>query len=107
MDHAVLGFDWDAGNRAHCRKHGVPVHEIESLFQRPVTVIPDLRHSDIEERLQAIGKTTHGRHVFVVFTTRERDSRRLIRPISARFMHRGEVERYEKENPDFPHGRGG
>ena len=101
MDSAVSGFDWDEGNRAKCQQHGVSPAEVEGLFDRPVLIIPDAAHSLSEERLRAIGKTARGRSVFLVFTIRERDGERLIRPISARYMHRKEVASYEKENPDL------
>jgi uncharacterized DUF497 family protein len=26
-------FDWDDGNRTHCRKHGVSIAEIEALLR--------------------------------------------------------------------------
>lgn len=52
-----------------------------------------------ERRFRAIGRLGDERAVFVVFTIRERGGRRYIRPISARFMHREEIERYEEENP--------
>ena len=97
----VSGFDWDDGNRSHCRKHGVSVAEIEDLFTRPVLIMPDDQHSQNEERLWAIGKTKKGRSIFLVFTIRELHGKRLIRPVSARYMHRKEVESYEKENPDI------
>ena len=50
-----------------------------------------------EERLKAIGKTRAGRYVFIVFTMRRRNERLLLRPISARYMHKREVAHYEKE----------
>lgn len=100
MDAGVAGFDWDAGNRAKCQKHGVPVAEVEELFSRPLLIIPDAPHSQGEERLRAIGKTASGRSVFLIFTIRERAGKRVIRPISARYMHRKEVRNYEEENPD-------
>ncbi len=70
-------------------------------------MLPDEEHSESEERFRAIGKTRSGRHVFLVFTLREKAGETLIRPISARSMHRKEIEHYEKENPDLPDGRGG
>lgn len=100
MDVGVVGFDWDAGNRAKCQKHGVSVVEVEGLFSRPLLIFPDASHSQREERLWAIGKTASGRSVFLVFTIRVRAGKRVIRPISARYMHRKEVRHYEKENPD-------
>jgi uncharacterized DUF497 family protein len=95
----VAGFDWDAGNRAKCEKHGVSVMEIEQLFHRPLLTVPDLLHSKSEDRLWGIGETTHGRYVFLVFTIRERGGKQFIRPISARYMHTKEVKYYEEENP--------
>jgi len=101
MDGRLAGFDWDHGNLDHCRKHGVSKAEVEGVFTRPVIVLPDHGHSQTEQRFRAIGRTRHERAVFVVFTIRERDGRRYIRPVSARYMHREEIESYEKENPDF------
>ncbi len=75
--------------------------EIERLFDRPVLIVPDEAHSRGEERLRAIGKTARGRSVFLVFTIRERDGERLIRPIGAGYMHRKEVAGYEEENSDL------
>jgi uncharacterized DUF497 family protein len=95
----VAGFDWDTGNLEKCQKHGVSVMEIEGLFARPHTTRLDVAHSLAEERLRVIGKTNTGRYVFLVFTIRERNGERFIRPISARYMHGKEVEHYEKENP--------
>ena len=100
MDVDVGGFDWDAGNRAKCEKHGVSVAEVEGLFSSPLLLIADASHSQSEERLRAIGKTASGRSVFLVFTIRVRAGKRLIRPVSARYMHRKEVKHYEKESPD-------
>jgi hypothetical protein len=91
------GFDWDSGNREKCQKHGVSVHEIESLFFGVVMVNPDPAHSKREERFKAIGTTARGRKVLVVFTLRQKDGETFLRPISARYMHQKEVEHYEKE----------
>ncbi len=97
MDPQVAGFEWDDANREKCRKHGVSVAAIESLFQRPVAVFPDPAHSRGETRFKAIGKTDDGRSVLIVFTLRARGGQRFIRPISARYMHAKEVRYYEKE----------
>jgi uncharacterized DUF497 family protein len=40
-------------------------------------------------------QTSYG--IFLVFTLRTRRGQRFVRPISARFMHKKEVEHYEKE----------
>ena len=100
---AVAGFDWDEGNLKKCQQHGVPIAEIEGLFTEPYTISLDVEHSLAEERLRAIGKGRSGRSVFLVFTLRERDGKTYIRPISARYMHRREVESYEKEDPGLSH----
>lgn len=92
------GFDWDEGNRAKCRKHGVAMETVESLFQRGLTILPDEAHSQEERRFKAIGRDEKGRAVFIVFTLRRRHGGISIRPISARHMHKKEVEHYEKAN---------
>jgi uncharacterized DUF497 family protein len=97
----VAGFEWDEANREKCRKHGISVAAIESLFQRPVAVFPDPAHSRGETRFKAIGRTGEARHVLIVFTLRERDDETFIRPISARYMHAKEIEYYEKEAAKF------
>ena len=97
----AAGFEWDSGNRKKCLAHGVSIAEIEDLFTRPVMVLPDPAHSQSETRLRAIGKTTEGRSVFLVFTIRKKGRKRLIRPISARYMHAQEIRHYEEENPDL------
>ena len=97
MGPRVAGFDWDDGNRDKCGKHGVSVAAIESLFRRPVAVVPDPVHSRGETRFKAIGKSDEGRSVLIVFTLRLRGGETFIRPISTRYMHAKEVEHYEKE----------
>jgi uncharacterized DUF497 family protein len=99
---AVPGFDWDDGNREKCCKHGVSIADIEAMFLQPFAVFPDPEHSRGEERFKSIGTTTQGRHIFVVFTVRERADALLIRPISARYMRRKEIEHYEKEIAKTP-----
>jgi hypothetical protein len=97
----IAGFDWDRGNRTKCHQHGVSTEEIESLFLVPLMILPDTAHSLTETRFRAVGKTAAGRYVFLVFTIREKGGRRYIRAISARYMHRKEVQQYEKENPNL------
>jgi uncharacterized protein len=94
----VSGFDWDDGNRAKCQEHGVSIAEIEALFARGPRVAPDTKHSADEDRLIAVGKTSTGRPLFVAFTMRTKEGRRLIRPVTARYMHAREIAAYEKES---------
>jgi len=96
----VSGFDWDSGNRTKCQKHGVSIPEIEEAFQGEPRVAPDPKHSDEEDRLVAIGRSSSGRPIFVVFTLRTKDGHRLIRPVSARYMHAREIDAYEKESSE-------
>jgi len=96
----VEGFDWDAGNREKCTKHGLAITEIEALFQGSPRVAPDIRHSGSEQRFIAVGRSTGGRPVFVAFTLRWIDGQTLIRPISARYMHAEEARRYEQAEDD-------
>ena len=96
----IDGFDWDLGNRVKCQKHGVGIAEIEALFRSGnVLILPDLAHSLDEERLKAVGRTPSGRMIFLGFTLRSRDGLRLARPITARYMHRKEIDDYEKAIP--------
>jgi uncharacterized DUF497 family protein len=97
MSVAAEGFDWDAGNRHKCQKHGISVAEIEAFFLSDPRIAPDLKHSVREERLMAVGRNSRGRAMFVVFTIRQKYGKRLIRPLSARYMHKKEIEGYEAE----------
>ncbi|MFZ0423968.1 MAG: BrnT family toxin [Xanthobacteraceae bacterium] len=94
------GFNWDDGNRKKCQKHGISIAEFESVFSRPVVILPDKDNPQGERRFRAIGSTSKGRHAFVVFTLRHHGMRALLRPISARYMHKREVKNYEKNYPD-------
>jgi uncharacterized protein len=96
MNFHVDGFDWDDGNRSKCQKHGMSIAEIEALFLRGARVAPDPKHSANEDRLIAVGKTNMGRPLFVAFTMRTNEGRRLIRPVTARYMHAKEITAYEK-----------
>ena len=58
-------------------------------------------HSGKEERLRAVGVTAKKRNLFVVFTPRKKGETLLIRPISARYMHKKEVQAHEKEIPEI------
>jgi uncharacterized protein len=100
MSEPVAGFSWDAGNREKCQKHGVTLEEIETAFRGPMRVFPDPAHSAAETRYLGIGKTAAGRHVLVAFTYRVLEDQRLIRPISARFMHAKEITHYEAQSQD-------
>jgi len=70
---------------------GFPLRRL-IFFQSRVFVAPDLKHSEEEERFLAVGYSPNGKPMFVVFTLRGN----LIRPISARYMHKKEAQNYEE-----------
>jgi uncharacterized DUF497 family protein len=72
--------------------------EIEALFAHSPRVAPDPEHSVEEDRLIAMGRTSTGRPVFVAFTIRTKNKRRLIRPVTARYMHAKEIAAYDEES---------
>src|SRR5210317_435939 len=88
------GFQWDEGNiNKNLDKHIVENWECEQIyFNEPLIILDDLKHSYVEKRWAAFGKTDAGRMLTVIFTKRGR----LIRVISARDMKRKERIFYEK-----------
>ena len=72
----LSGFDWDAGNREKCQKHGLTVAVIEALFQGQIDVRPDPTHSISERRYLAVAKNDQGRSVFW-FSRQERAARQF------------------------------
>jgi uncharacterized protein len=92
----ITGFDWDDGNgRKSADKHDVSQAEAESiLFNDPLIVVEDMKHSRDEQRFHALGKTTQGRLLHITFTIRGDGA--LIRVISARDMDRKERRFYEQ-----------
>ncbi len=89
------GFDWDDGNARKNEKHAVSMAECEQLFfNAPLLILVDEKHSGLEPRLHALGKTDDGRNLHITFTLRE--AGKLIRVISARDMHRKEKMIYEQ-----------
>ena len=87
------GFEWDAGNlEKNWQRHQVSQGEAEQIFfNRPVLVAPDHKHSREERRYAALGQSSSGRMLTVVFTIRGE----LIRVISVRDMSRQERNVYE------------
>lgn len=72
--------------------------EIEDLFAHSPRLARDPKHSMEEDRLIAVGRISTGRLVFVAFTMRTKNQRRLIRPVTARYMHAKEIAAYEEES---------
>lgn len=92
----VTGFDWDAGNeRKNADSHDVSQAEAEQVFfNQPLIATPDEMHSEGEQRIRALGITSAGRLLTMIFTMRADGE--LIRVISARDMHRKERKEYEQ-----------
>ncbi|AMJ61739.1 BrnT family toxin [Bosea sp. PAMC 26642] len=89
-----LELEWDAGNWPKCAKHGLSQDDIQFVFRNDPGVFP-ARTATSEWRYAAIGRVRSGSYDFIVFTVRGSTLDKLIRPISARYMHAEEVEYYE------------
>ena len=84
----IAGFEWDKGNRQKCRKHGMSIREVESMFDedRTVLILPDKAHSQTERRLLAIG-LTHTRTSRVRGVHDAKDRRQDLHPADQRPLH--------------------
>ncbi len=88
----INGFNWDSGNWPKCGKHGVSREEIERMFLEGLAhIAPDLKHTTPNESRHIAAGRVDGRALFVAFAFRGK----LIRPISARYMHEKEASNYE------------
>ncbi len=96
MKTKITGFDWDSGNWPKCGKHGVSREEIEQVLMGSPAVMPD--PNPAEPRMRSIGKTLLGRYVFLVFMLRQVGAKTMLRPISARYMHKKEIDHYENQS---------
>ncbi len=97
-DLAIDGFDWDDGNQEHCTKHGLSRLEIEEFFQQDhLLIAPSPLLVQREERYLAVGRSWTGKPMVVVFTIRTFGERIRLRPISARYMHKKEAQKYEEQ----------
>lgn len=90
----IIEFEWDKWNLDKSYfKHGVTPKETEEVFIDEGSLrVPDAKHSQKEERFNIVGKTLEGKNIFIAFVFRSKK----VRVISARRMHREEVEKYEK-----------
>jgi uncharacterized DUF497 family protein len=93
---AVEGFDWDEGNvNKSLDKHRVAPAEAEQVFSGNPLIAADIKHSENEQRFQALGTSFDGRMLHVTFTLRKAGKK--LRIISARDMSRRERAFYEQE----------
>ncbi len=90
------GFLWDDGNsKKNWIKHKVTKIECEEIFfNLPLIISDDEKHSNIEKRYYALGKSKLERFLFISLTVRNR----LLRVISARDMNRNERKLYEEKS---------
>src|SRR5471032_2249415 len=67
----ITGFDWDLGNAYKNEKHAVSSTESEQVFfNKPLLMLPDVKHNNVEPRFHALGKTSAGRLLQITFTLR-------------------------------------
>jgi uncharacterized DUF497 family protein len=90
-----LLFEWDKANKTKIlTRHKITVEECEEAFlSEDIFIQPDELHSGSEDRYILIGRTKQLRPLFMVFTIRNNS----VRVISARNMHRKEINFYEKK----------
>jgi uncharacterized protein len=93
---AITGSEWVEGNvRKSEERHVVSMAEAEQVFfNGPLLLQEDAKHSQIESRNHALGKTDEGRLLHITFTLRHNGEK--IRVISARDMHKKERRIYEQ-----------
>jgi uncharacterized protein len=85
------GFEWDAFNVLKVESRMDPMI-VESAFKGNPLMGEDQIHGSSEKRWFLINRV-FARHVFAIFTIRIKK----IRVISARYMHKREVKKYEFE----------
>jgi uncharacterized DUF497 family protein len=90
-----INFEWDdEKDKLNQKTHGISFEDAKFVFNDPLKIIlPDLYHSEKEERWLAIGFVS--RVLFVVFTER---SENTIRIISARTATKAERRLYNDQN---------
>ena len=95
----IISFEWDQANQAkNWAKHKVLWQECEDVFfNEPLFILPDIKHSEKEERYHALGHTNKDRLLFISFTIRKEK----IRVISAREMSRKERNSYNEEKEKY------
>ncbi|MBS1805041.1 MAG: BrnT family toxin [Acidobacteria bacterium] len=92
-DGVNLEFEWHSSKATmNLRKHGVSFEEACTVFGDVMYLeVPDQDHSDEESRYLAIGMSSQGRLVTVIFTERGKK----LRLISARVSEPWERSEYE------------
>ena len=90
-------FEWDeAKNRKNQKKHDVSFETASLVFDDPLRISIQDRHTDGEERWQTIGKVKGVLMLLVAHTIFDEDDCEIIRIISARQVTKAERDRYEQ-----------
>jgi uncharacterized protein len=103
----LFRFEWDEAKAAsNERKHDVTFELASSIFQDPrLFTIPDLEHSEIEDRWFSIGIARNGEVISVVYLWTETNPGLIeVRLISARRATRPERRQYEEGYEESTHG---
>ena len=90
----IAGFDWDVENWPKCGKHGLSKMEIESIFRDVPVSIPT--RSRVRNGFGQSGATRMA-DIFCDFHIAATAAGILIRPLSARYMHKKEIAIYEQQ----------
>lgn len=87
---SLRGFDWDSGNVSKVKER-VDLDVVEHAFFCDPLFAEDELHSTGDEKRYVMVCLNLLKPVFAVFTLRQQK----IRVISARYMHKREVKKYE------------
>jgi uncharacterized protein len=93
-----MNFDWDENkNQVNIKKHGVDFRDACYVFADIYALnMPDIEHSDDEERWLLLGASLNGKILLIVHTARIGD---IIRIISARKATKYEQKVYNERRP--------
>ncbi len=98
MNERQYQFEWDEGKAAaNLLKHGVSFELASSVFGDPrLLTVPDLEHSEREERWFSIGWASNGTMLSIVYLwTESEPAIAKIRIISAREATKSEMRNYQ------------
>ena len=99
MNARQVQFEWDKGKgAANLHKHGVPFDLARTVFRDPqLLTVPDLEHSDDEQRWFSVGCASNGAILSLVYLWAEPNAETArIRLISARKATRNEILQYQE-----------
>jgi uncharacterized DUF497 family protein len=91
-------FEWDPHkNSVNKRSHGISFEEAQTVFyDENARLIPDLKHSENEDRFIILGYSLKTRLLIVCHCYRQSDE--IIRLISARKADKSETKQYFQFN---------